>query len=77
MSSQFYLSKENIYNIKNIEKNCVAVSLNNLGELNAYVTTNASMEPLAVEIFTMYTIMVLTNSSLDEQLRIARGEHGF
>ena len=71
MSSQFYLSKENI------EKNCVAVSLNNLGELNSYVTTNASMEPLAVEIFTMYTIMVLTNSSLDEQLRIARGEHGF
>ena len=50
---------------------CMAVSLNNLGELKGYVTTNASMQPLAVEMFTKYTIMVLTNSSLDKQLRTA------
>ena len=65
LSSQFYLSEEDI------GKNRAAVSLNKLGELNAYVTTNASMEPLTEEMITKYTVVVLTNSSLDEQLRIA------
>ena len=65
LSSQFYLSEEDI------GKNRAAVSLNKLGELNAYVTTNASMEPLTEEMITKYTVVVLTNSSLEEQLRIA------
>merc|ERR550532_3469931 len=65
LSSQFYLSEEDI------GKNRAAVSLNKLGELNAYVATNASVEPLTEELLTQYSVVVLTNSSLEEQLRIA------
>lgn len=65
LSSQFYLTEEDI------GKNRAAVSLNKLAELNSYVTTSASLEPLTEEFITQFTVVVLTNSSLDEQLRIA------
>ena len=65
LSSQFYLSEEDV------GKNRAAVSLNKLAELNSYVATNASVEPLTEEFITQFTVVVLTNSSLEEQLRIA------
>ena len=37
----------------------------------SYVATNASVEPLTEDFVTQFTVVVLTNSSLEEQLRIA------
>jgi len=65
LSSQFYLSEDDI------GKNRAVVSLNKLAELNSYVATNASVEPLTEDFVTQFTVVVLTNSSLEEQLRIA------
>lgn len=65
LSAQFYLSQEDV------GKNRAAVSLNKLAELNGYVQTSASMEPLSEDFLTQFTVVVLTNSSLEEQLRIA------
>ena len=65
LSSQFYLTEEDV------GKNRATVSLGKLGELNGYVATSASMEPLTEDFLTGFTVVVLTNSSLEEQLRIA------
>jgi len=65
LSSQFYLTEEDI------GKNRAAVSLRKLGELNGYVATSASMEPLTEELITQFSVVVLTTSSLEEQLRVA------
>ena len=65
LSSQFYLSEEDV------GKNRAAVSLNKLAELNSYVATSMSMEPLTEDVLTQFSVVVLTNSTLDEQLRIA------
>ena len=46
-------------------------SLRKLGELNAYVQTSASMEPLTEELISQHSVVVLTTCSLDEQLRVA------
>jgi ubiquitin-activating enzyme E1 len=46
-------------------------SLKFLGELNGYVATSACMEPLTEELLTQYSVVVLSNSSLEEQLRVA------
>jgi len=64
LSSQFYLTEDDV------GKNRAAVSLRKLGELNGYVATSASMEPLTEELISQFTVVVLTNSSLDEQIRI-------
>ena len=37
----------------------------------SYVATNASVEPLTEDFVTQFTVVVLTNSSLEEQLCIA------
>ena len=65
LSSQFYLSEADL------GKNRAQVSLNKLAELNGYVTTSASMDPLTEDFLAQFTVVVLTNSSLSEQLRIA------
>jgi len=65
LSSQFYLNEEDV------GKNRAAVSLRKLGELNAYVQTSASMEPLTEELISQHSVVVLTTCSLDEQLRVA------
>ena len=64
LSSQFYLTEDDI------GKNRAAVSLNKLAELNSYVATNASMEPLSEDLITQFTVVVLTNSSLEEQVNL-------
>ena len=64
LSSQFYLTEDDI------GKNRAAVSLNKLAELNSYVATNASMEPLSEDLITQFTVVVLTNSSLEEQVKL-------
>ncbi len=48
LSSQFYLSEEDV------GKNRAAVSLNKLAELNSYVATSMSMEPLTEDVLTQF-----------------------
>ena len=42
-----------------------------LAELNNYVATSAASGPLEEDFLKDFTVVVLTNSSLDEQLRVA------
>ena len=65
LSSQFFLREEDI------GKNRAVISHNRLAELNSYVATAASMEPLTEAFIKQFSVVVLTNSSLEEQLRIA------
>lgn len=65
LSSQFYLTEDDV------GKNRAAISHNKLAELNGYVTTSASTEPLTEEFIKQFSVVVLTNSDLQEQLRVA------
>jgi ubiquitin-activating enzyme E1 len=48
------------------------IQINRLAELNSYVATNASMESLTEELLTQFTVIVLSNSNLEEQHRISK-----
>ena len=63
LSSQFFLSEADV------GKNRAAVSHQKLAELNNYVATSAASGPLEEDFLKDFTVVVLTNSSLDEQLR--------
>ena len=65
LASQFYLSEADI------GKNRAEVSLRPLSELNTYVRVNASSVELTKEFLKSFRVVVLTNSSLEEQLRVA------
>ena len=65
LSSQFYLSESDV------GSNRATLSHAKLAELNNYVATNAASCPLTEEFLKQFSVVVLTNSSLDEQLRIA------
>jgi ubiquitin-activating enzyme E1 len=65
LSSQFYLSEANI------GKNRAEISLNSLAELNTYVPVQQLQGELTKESLKNFRVVVLTNSSLEEQLRVA------
>ncbi len=65
LSSQFFLTEDDV------GKNRAAVSHQKLAELNNYVSTGAASCPLEEDFLKDFSVVVLTNSSLDEQLRIS------
>ncbi|KAK5640453.1 hypothetical protein RI129_011264 [Pyrocoelia pectoralis] len=69
LSSQFYLSEDDI------GKNRAEASLKQLSELNMYVPTRLHTGPLTDEFIKRFRVVVLTNSSLSEQLRINEITH--
>lgn len=69
LSSQFYLTEDDI------GKNRAESSLKQLSELNMYVPTRAHTGPLTDDFIKRFRVVVLTNSSLTEQLRISEITH--
>ncbi|XP_066554225.1 ubiquitin-like modifier-activating enzyme 1 [Amia ocellicauda] len=64
LSSQFYLEQGDV------GQNRAECSLNKLSELNNYVTVSSHTGPLTQDLLAQNQVVVLTNSSLEEQLRI-------
>jgi ubiquitin-activating enzyme E1 len=64
LSSQYYLS------LKNIGKNRAESCYEKLSELNNYVTVNCETSELTNDILEQFNVVVLTDSILDEQIRI-------
>ncbi|XP_070558786.1 ubiquitin-like modifier-activating enzyme 1 [Ptychodera flava] len=64
LSSQFFLQKEDI------GKNRSEVTEARLAELNSYVPVTAHSGPLTEELISKFQVVVLTNSSLESQLKI-------
>uniref|UniRef100_A0A672M105 E1 ubiquitin-activating enzyme n=1 Tax=Sinocyclocheilus grahami TaxID=75366 RepID=A0A672M105_SINGR len=64
LSSQFYLREEDL------GKNRAEVSQLRLAELNSYVPVTSFTGALTNESLTKFQVVVLTNSSLDEQMRV-------
>ncbi|XP_075220974.1 ubiquitin-like activating enzyme 1 [Lycorma delicatula] len=69
LSSQFYLSEADI------GKNRAEACSQQLSELNTYVPTNVHTGALTDDFIKNFRVVVLTNSSLDEQLRISEVTH--
>lgn len=69
LSSQYYLSE------KNIGTNRAKVSLENLIELNAYVPVSIHDGDLDEEFLSKFQVVILTNSSLEEQLQVGDLTH--
>lgn len=69
LSSQFYLSESDI------GKNRAEACCHQLAELNTYVPTKSFTGPLTDELVKTFRVVVLTDSSLEEQLRIAAITH--
>lgn len=65
LASQFYLTEADL------GKNRAEVSLRNLAELNTYVPVQTHTGELTKEFLKGYRVVVLTSSTLDEQLRVA------
>ncbi|XP_028923125.1 ubiquitin-like modifier-activating enzyme 1 [Ornithorhynchus anatinus] len=64
LSSQFYLREEDV------GKNRAEVSQPRLAELNTYVPVSAYTGPLTEEYLGGFQVVVLTDSALEEQLRV-------
>ncbi|ELU11611.1 hypothetical protein CAPTEDRAFT_162959 [Capitella teleta] len=69
LSSQFFLREEDV------GKNRSDVSCPRLAELNSYVSCNSYTGELTEEFLSKFTVVVLTASSLAEQLRIGEFCH--
>lgn len=69
LSSQFFLTEEDI------GKNRAEVSIPKLSELNSYVPVHLHKGELTEDILSKFQCVVLTNSSLDEQLKIGEFTH--
>ncbi|XP_061473709.1 ubiquitin-like modifier-activating enzyme 7 isoform X2 [Rhineura floridana] len=65
LSSQFYLSENDV------GQNRARVSQRHLEELNSYVPVQAYTEGLSESFLSTFQVVVLTNSPLEEQLRIS------
>jgi len=65
LSSQFFISKSDF------GKNRAVISLRNLSELNTYVPVQTHTGDLTKEFLKDFRVVVLTNSTLEEQLRIS------
>ncbi|GAB0202351.1 ubiquitin-like modifier-activating enzyme 1 [Grus japonensis] len=62
LSSQFYLREEDV------GQNRAEATLPRLAELNAYVAVTSTRQPLSQDLLAPFQVVVLTNSSLEEQL---------
>ncbi|XP_033858479.2 ubiquitin-like modifier-activating enzyme 1 [Acipenser ruthenus] len=69
LSSQFYLREEDL------GKNRAETTQPRLAELNSYVSVSAYTGALAEEYLQQFQVVVLTNPSLEEQLKIAEVCH--
>uniref|UniRef100_A0A8C9SEE6 E1 ubiquitin-activating enzyme n=1 Tax=Scleropages formosus TaxID=113540 RepID=A0A8C9SEE6_SCLFO len=69
LSSQFYLEESSI------GQNRAQCSLSKLLKLNPYVTVSAHTGPLHENLLAQFQVVVLTNSSLDEQRKIGKYCH--
>ena len=69
LSSQYFLREEDL------GKNRATVTLPRLAELNSYVPISAHTGELTEEFIAQFQVIVLTCSSLDEQLRIGDYAH--
>ncbi|VVC39184.1 Ubiquitin-activating enzyme, catalytic cysteine domain,THIF-type NAD/FAD binding fold,Ubiquitin-activating [Cinara cedri] len=69
LSSQFYLSEEDI------GKNRALVSYSKLAELNSYVPVKAYIGVLSDSFIKQFKVVVLTEATLDEQLRVSDITH--
>ncbi|XP_022190676.2 ubiquitin-like modifier-activating enzyme 1 [Nilaparvata lugens] len=69
LSSQFYLSEADI------GKNRAEACRQQLSELNNYVPTKAYVNQLTDDFIKQFSVVVLTNSSLEEQLKISEVTH--
>ncbi|XP_055882434.1 ubiquitin-like modifier-activating enzyme 1 isoform X2 [Biomphalaria glabrata] len=69
LSSQFFLREDDV------GKNRAEVTLPRLSELNSYVRVSSSTEPLTEDFLKQFQVVVLTNSSLEEQLRFGEFCH--
>ncbi|KAM9813902.1 ubiquitin-like modifier-activating enzyme 1 [Neosynchiropus ocellatus] len=63
LSSQFYLHQSRL------GQNRAACTVRQLSDLNPYVEVNAHTEPLDEDLLHQHEVVVLTNSSLDDQKR--------
>jgi len=69
LSSQFFLRESDL------GKNRAEASLPRVIELNDYVTTKCTTEAINTDLVSKFTVVVLTNSSRDEQLEIGEFCH--
>ncbi|XP_031781456.1 ubiquitin-like modifier-activating enzyme 1 [Nasonia vitripennis] len=69
LGSQFYLNENDI------GKNRAEACCQQLSELNNYVPTRYYSGPLTYEILKNFSVVVITETSLDEQLRISEITH--
>lgn len=69
LSSQFYLTESDI------GKNRAEASLKQLAELNMYVPTKAYTGSLDEDFLKKFSVIVLTSSTLSEQLQISEITH--
>lgn len=70
LSSQYYLSEEDVGT-----KNRATACVEKLAELNNYVKVTSSTQELTDEFLQQFQVVVLTNSSLADQLRIGDLTH--
>uniref|UniRef100_A0A0B7AVD4 E1 ubiquitin-activating enzyme n=1 Tax=Arion vulgaris TaxID=1028688 RepID=A0A0B7AVD4_9EUPU len=63
LSSQFFLREGDV------GKNRAEVTLPRLSELNRYVSVSCNTEPLTEDLLKKFQVVVLTNASLDDQIR--------
>nr|XP_022332288.1 ubiquitin-like modifier-activating enzyme 1 isoform X2 [Crassostrea virginica]XP_022332289.1 ubiquitin-like modifier-activating enzyme 1 isoform X2 [Crassostrea virginica] len=64
LTSQFFLHEDDI------GKNRAEVTAPRLAELNTYVPVNQSTDPLTEQFIKEFQVVVLTNSNLDEKIKI-------
>ncbi|XP_043830175.1 ubiquitin-like modifier-activating enzyme 1 [Dromiciops gliroides] len=69
LSSQFYLQEEDV------GKNRAEASQPHLAELNTYVPVGAYTGPLTEDFLSSFQVVVLTNSTLEEQLQVGEFCH--
>lgn len=69
MSSQYYLAEGDV------GKNRAEATVQKVSELNSYVPVNAYTGKLTEDFLSQFQVVVLTNSSLEEQLRIGEFCH--
>ncbi|KAH9488201.1 E1 ubiquitin-activating protein [Bulinus truncatus] len=69
LSSQFFLKEDDI------GKNRAEVTLPRLSELNSYVRVSSYTEPLTEDFLKQFQVVVLTNSSQEDQLRFGEFCH--
>ncbi|OQR75773.1 ubiquitin modifier-activating enzyme 1, partial [Tropilaelaps mercedesae] len=69
LSAQYFLTKEDI------GKNRAEASCPHIAELNSYVCVSSSTNPLTEDFLTKFPVIVLTDSILEEQLRIDSWAH--